>query len=188
MLQDLLVMQPSVAEKIIRTVLVYTLIVVLIRLTGKRGLSGMSTLDLTVIFLLSNVVQNAIIGDDNSVLGGAIGAVTLVLVNAGVSKLIAVSPAAERLLQGTATTVIRDGQIDDRAVRRLSLRTADIEQSVRQQSGDSIADVRVGSLEPNGQLVITLKDSEQSMTRGDLALLLSRLDAIERRLPATGGA
>jgi uncharacterized membrane protein YcaP (DUF421 family) len=63
--------QIPLAEKILRTVLVYTLIVVLFRLTGKRGLATLNTFDFVVIFLLSNVVQNAVIGDDQSLVGGA---------------------------------------------------------------------------------------------------------------------
>ena len=74
-----------------------------------------------VIFLLSNVVQNAIIGADNSLLE-VVGAVTLVAVNTVVNRLIAVSPVAARVFEGKATTVISDGQIDAQAVRRLGLR------------------------------------------------------------------
>jgi uncharacterized membrane protein YcaP (DUF421 family) len=85
-------MQIPILEKILRTVLVYVLIVVLFRLTGKRGLAGLNTFDFVVIFLLSNVVQNAIIGSDNSLLGGAVGAVTLVVVNTAVNRLIASVP------------------------------------------------------------------------------------------------
>jgi len=72
------VIQIPVLEKIVRTVLVYATIVVLFRLAGKRGLATLNTLDFVVVFLLSNVVQNAIIGNDNSFSGGAIGAATLV--------------------------------------------------------------------------------------------------------------
>jgi hypothetical protein len=70
--------QIPLAEKILRTVIVYGLLAVLFRLTGKRGLASMNTFDFVVIFLLSNVVQNAVIGNDTSLIGGIIGAVTLV--------------------------------------------------------------------------------------------------------------
>ena len=82
MWHDMFSVQVPTLEKVLRTVLVYLLIAVLLRLSGKRGLAGMNTLDIVVIVLLSNVVQNAIIGNDNSVTGGAVGAVTLVAVNA----------------------------------------------------------------------------------------------------------
>ncbi|MFE5097661.1 hypothetical protein ACFRCI_47200 [Streptomyces sp. NPDC056638] len=80
MWHDLLSVQVPIAEKVLRTVGVYALIVILFRLSGKRGLANLNTFDFVVIFLLSNVVQNAVIGNDNSLLGGAIGATTLVAV------------------------------------------------------------------------------------------------------------
>src|SRR5216684_7226359 len=92
--------QIPLAEKILRTVIVYALLAVLFRLTGKRGLANMTTFDFIVIFLLSNVVQNAVIGNDTSLIGGMIGAVTLVSVNAGVNRLIAVSATAARIFDG----------------------------------------------------------------------------------------
>ena len=94
MWHDLSVEQIPLAEKVIRTIGVYALLMVLFRLTGKRGLAAMNTFDFIVIFLLSNVVQNAVIGNDNSLLGGMVGAVTLVAVNAGVNRLTTISPIA----------------------------------------------------------------------------------------------
>ena len=102
-------------------------------------------------FLLSNVVQNAIIGADNSLLGGVVGAVTLVAVNTVVNRLIAVSPVAARVLEGKATTVITDGQIDAQAVRRLGLRRSELEHAVRIQNGDRTDDVHLGLLEPSSK-------------------------------------
>ncbi|MEO6882295.1 MAG: hypothetical protein ABI181_15280, partial [Mycobacteriaceae bacterium] len=98
-------MQISIVDKVARTVLVYAIIVVLFRLTGKRGLAGFTTFDFAVVFLLSNVVQNAIIGNDNSRLGGAVGAVTLVVVNTALSRSVGRSGVVSRILQGRATTV-----------------------------------------------------------------------------------
>jgi hypothetical protein len=103
---DMFIEQIPLAEKIIRTIVVYALLMVLFRLTGKRGLAAMNTFDFIVVFLLSNLVQNAVIGDHNSVLGGMVDTVTLVAVNAGVNRLTAISPTAERLFEGRATKVI----------------------------------------------------------------------------------
>lgn len=73
--------QIPLAEKVLRTVIVYAFIALLFRVTGKRGLASLNTFDIIVLFLLSNVVQNAVIGNDTSLIGGLIGAVTLVAVN-----------------------------------------------------------------------------------------------------------
>ena len=182
MVNDMFVMQIPILEKILRTVLVYALIVVLFRLTGKRGLAGLNTFDFVVIFLLSNVVQNAIIGADNSLLGGVVGAVTLVAVNTAVNRLIAVSPVAARVFEGKATTVISDGQIDAQAMRRLGLRRSELEHAVRIQNGDRTDDVHLGLLEPSGQLVLTLAHDAQPASRADLAPLFARLEHIDQQL------
>lgn len=182
MWHSMFVEQIPLAEKIVRTVVVYGLIAVLFRLTGKRGLAGLSTFDFVVIFLLSNVVQNAIIGNDTSLIGGIIGAVTLVTVNTLVNRLIAVSPRAARIFDGQATTVVTAGHPVDSALRRLGLRRSELDHAVRLQNGDDVTQVDHGSLEPGGQLVLTLKATEQGATKADVADLASRLGRIESLL------
>ena len=176
--------QIPLAEKILRTVIVYAVIALLFRLTGKRGLASLSTFDFVVIFLLSNVVQNAIIGNDTSLTGGLIGAVTLVAVNTGVNRLIAISATAARVFDGRATTVITGGHVVDRALRRLGMRRSELDTAVRLQSADNIAEVETGRLEPGGQLVLTLKAGEQGATKADIAELTGRLGRIEKLLSA----
>jgi uncharacterized membrane protein YcaP (DUF421 family) len=176
--------QIPLTEKILRTVIVYALIAVLFRLTGKRGLASMNTFDVIVIFLLSNVVQNAVIGNDTSLTGGVIGAVTLVTVNAAVNRLIASSATAARIFDGRATTVISDGHAIDGALRRLGLRRSELDLAVRVQNGDDISEIARGSLEPGGQLVLTLKPAEQGATKADVAELTGRLSRIESLLSA----
>lgn len=187
MWHDLVVIQVPLAEKVIRTVVVYATIVVLFRLTGKRGLAALNTFDFVVVFLLSNVVQNAVIGNDQSLLGGIVGAVTLVVVNAAVNRLSADHAWVARLLEGTPTTVIEHGRLDERAVRRLALRSAEIEHAVRMQDADDVSQVESGRLEPGGQLVLTLKDGEQNATKGDVAALGNRIAALEQLLRARPG-
>src|SRR5689334_19451707 len=114
-------------EKILRTVLVYALIAILLRTTGKRGLAGLNSLDIVVMVLLSNVVQNAIIGNDNSVTGGAIGAVTLVTVNELINRLSVTSDRVRRIFDGTDTQLIEHGRLDERAVRRVGLRPRELD-------------------------------------------------------------
>ena len=103
----------------------YALIALLFRLTGKRGLSNMSTFDFVVIFLLSNVVQNAVIGNDTSLTGGIVGAITLVAVNAVVNRVVASNGTAARIFDGRPTTVIRDGHVFQGALEHLGLRRSE---------------------------------------------------------------
>jgi hypothetical protein len=140
--------QIPLAEKILRTVLVYALIALLFRVAGKRGLANLNTFDFVVIFLLSNVVQNAVIGNDTSLTGGVVGAVTLVAVNAVVTRVVASNARAARLFDGHATTVIRDGHVVGRALRHLGLRRSELDHAVRLQNGDDISEVQRGSLAP----------------------------------------
>jgi uncharacterized membrane protein YcaP (DUF421 family) len=182
MWHSLFVPQIPVLEKILRTVLVYATILILFRVVGKRDLAAFNTFDFVVIFLLSNVVQNAIIGSDNSLLGGVIGAVTLVAVNSIVNRLLAGSDRAARIVEGTATTIIEDGRFLVHALRRLSLRPEEVEHAIRMQNGDGVSEVAEGRMEPTGQLIVTLKPEDQSASKGDIAHLNARLDAIEAAL------
>ena len=184
MWRAMFVEQIPLTEKVLRTVLVYALIALLFRVAGKRGMANLNTFDFVVIFLLSNVVQNAVIGNDTSLTGGAVGAVTLVAVNAVVNRVIASNKRAAGLFDGHATTVISDGHVVDRALRRLGLRRSELDQAVRVQNGDDISQVQRGSLEPGGQLVLDLKRAEQGATKADIAEVTARLSRIEELLGA----
>jgi uncharacterized membrane protein YcaP (DUF421 family) len=184
MWRAMFVEQIPLTEKVLRTVLVYALIALLFRVAGKRGMANLNTFDFVVIFLLSNVVQNAVIGNDTSLTGGAVGAVTLVAVNAVVNRVIASNKRAAGLFDGHATTVISDGHVVDRALRRLGLRRSELDQAVRVQNGDDISQVQRGSLEPGGQLVLSLKPAEQGATKADIAEVTARLSRIEELLGA----
>src|SRR3954451_13599769 len=101
-------------EKIIRTVVVYGTLAVLLRLAGKRDLAQLNSFDLVVMLLLSNVVQNAIIGPDNSLLGGLVGAAVLVGINAVVVRVSAASPPLAQLFEGHETVLVDNGRYDGR--------------------------------------------------------------------------
>ena len=188
MWQSMFSVQIPILEKILRTVLVYATMVLLFRLVGKRDLAVLNTFDFVVIFLLSNVVQNAIIGSDNSLLGGVIGAATLVGINDLVNRWLARSARATRVLEGTPTTVIEDGQFIPRALRRLSLRPEEVEHAVRVQNGNNVTEIGTGRMEPSGQLVLTLKPGEQSADKDDITRLNARLDAIDAALAVLAAA
>lgn len=182
MWHDMFVIEIPILEKVLRTVLVYATLVVLFRLAGKRGLAGLNTFDFVVIFLLSNVVQNAVIGNDQSLLGGIVGAVTLVAINAGLNHALARSNRLARIFEGHPTTVIRDGEVQPQALRRLAMRPAELDHAVRLQNADDINEVGSGLLEPSGQLVLTLKPDQQSATKADIARLTAQLNAVQTLL------
>lgn len=186
MWQHMFVEHVPVAEKILRTVLVYALVALLIRITGKRGLAGLNTLDIVVMTLLSNVVQNAVIGDDLTVTGGAIGAVTLVAVNAAVNRLTVTNEFFARVFDGSETRVITDGRVLSRPLRRLGMSRTTLDHAVRMQNGEDVSQVSTGVLEPGGQLLLTLREEEQGATKGDVERLAAQLARIEAALAARG--
>src|ERR1700759_4505104 len=108
-------------EKLLRPVIVYLVLIALLRIFGKRELAQLNPFDLVVLLSLSNTVQNAIIGDDNSVTGGVVGAFSLLAINWIVVRILYSSPRLTRLLEGRAAILVRDGQIDRKALRRESL-------------------------------------------------------------------
>jgi uncharacterized membrane protein YcaP (DUF421 family) len=182
MWHDLFTFQIPVLEKVVRTVAVYLLILLIFRVIGKRSIGSLNTMDFVVMFLLSNVVQNAIIGNDNSLIGGAVGAGTLVLTNAIVDRLAFEFPAFRRLVEGTATQVVDDGKVDAAALRRLGMRQEELDHAIHLQDGDDVSEIGNGTLQPGGQLILTLKPGEQDADHNDIADLRKQLDRIEALL------
>ena len=182
-------------EKVIRTILVYLVITVVLRIFGKRTLAQWNSFDLVVVLLLSNVVQNAIIGQDNSFVGGALGAMVLVGFNWVVDRVSFVGKNTERILEGGPTTLIRNGEIDEAAMKRMGLRHHELLTALHQQGADSPKEVRIAALQPGGTFNVSLERDDQDASYGDLrdavAGLQRHLDArlteIESRLGGASG-
>jgi uncharacterized membrane protein YcaP (DUF421 family) len=181
MWDNLMHLDVSVWEKVIRTVAVYAALAVLIRLAGKRDLAQLNAFDLVVMLLLSNVVQNAVIGADNTLLGGLIGAAVLIAVNAGVVRFARRNDEFARLLEGTPTIIARNGTWNDTALRREGLRKADAEAALRRQNANGIGETQTVSIEPGGAIIATLREDLQSATQADVARLEAKLDELLSR-------
>ena len=184
MWHDLFVQQIPFMEKALRTVIVYALILVLFRLAGQRGLASLNRFDLVVLLLLAGVVENALVGDDTSLTGAAIGAVTLVAAHRGLTWLADTNQVVARLFEGKPAVVIEDGKMTEQGMRKLGMRGDDLDHAVRSQHGDDIQEVEHGELTPSGQLVLTLKPEEQSATRGDIADLSAQWRHLEQLVTA----
>ncbi|AQZ69305.1 unnamed protein product [[Actinomadura] parvosata subsp. kistnae] len=187
MIDDLFHTGVSLADKAIRTVAVYVTVAALLRLGGKRGIAQLNNFDFVVMLLMSNVVQNAIIGPDNSLAGGLAGLVILMAVNAVVVRLAATVPAIGRLVEGSPTVLARDGGYVRSALRRLGVRQADLDVAIQLRGGTSVADTSLVRLEPGGAVLVRLRPDEENAERGDVAELRTRLDRIERKLDALAG-
>jgi uncharacterized membrane protein YcaP (DUF421 family) len=178
---DLFTMGIPTAEKAIRTVAVYLGILILLRLAGKRDLAQLNSFDFVVLLLLSNVVQNAIIGNDNSLVGGLLGAAILVAGNSVVVRVVRRNDLAVRLFEGTPTVLVTDGQLDAAAVKRLGLRVEDVIQAVRHQGANDVEEVKRAVLEPGGSIVVVLREDEENATKADVRRLDAKLDALLSR-------
>jgi uncharacterized membrane protein YcaP (DUF421 family) len=178
---DLVDLGVPVSDKALRTIFVYGGLVVLLRLAGKRMLSQLNTFDLVVVLLLSNVVQNAIIGPDNSLLGGLIGACFLVMMNA-IWERVATS---SKVLQGSPTTLVKEGVIDRSAIERVGLRVPEVIAALHGQGADRVEDVEVAMLEPGGAIRMELTPDARSATYGELRRAVDELRAhLDERMAA----
>lgn len=175
---DLFQIQIPVLEKVLRTVGVYAGMAILLRLAGKRDLAELNTFDLVVIMLLSNVVQNAVIGNDNSLVGGLLGAAVLLAVNALIVRLAVRYTWISRVFEGRPTDLVVNGKIVGN-LRRLGLRHGDVAVALRRQGASNPREVKRATLEPGGSIVVDLKDEAQDATVTDLnksqAALISEL-------------
>jgi len=171
-----------ILEKLLRPVIVYLVLVLLLRLFGKRELAQLNPFDLVVLLSLSNTVQNAIIGDDNSVTGGLIGAFSLLAINWLVVRVLFRSRKLTSVIEGRATVLVSNGQIDQRALQRESLSREELLAVIHRQGFEDFDQVRRCELEPNGTFYVEAFDPSAADKRH--AELLARLDALTREVAA----
>ncbi|HEY1901592.1 MAG TPA: YetF domain-containing protein [Terracidiphilus sp.] len=171
-----------ILEKLARPAIVYLVLVVLLRIFGKRELAQLNPFDLVVLLSLSNTVQNAIIGDDNSVTGGIIGAFGLLAINWLVVRILFRSPALTRALEGRSAVLIRNGQLDERSMTRETLTREELLAVINRQGFEGFHQVRKCELEPNGTFYV--EAFEPSIGDKNHAELLARLDALSREVTA----
>lgn len=144
-------------EFVIRGLAVYGFVLVLLRVTGKRQIGQLTPFDLVLLLLLSNAVQNAMNGGDNSISGGLILAVTLVGLNTSLAYLSAHSRRAEALIEGRPQILIHNGQLFADILQRERISRDDLSAAIRRAGGNDIADVRLAILETNGQISVTTR-------------------------------
>jgi uncharacterized membrane protein YcaP (DUF421 family) len=149
---------------------------VLVHIAGKREIAQLTSFDLVVLLLLGNVVQNAIIGNDDSLLGGLVGAAVLLAANYLLVRYAFFHPRFGRLLQGRSTTLVEDGRIDHRALRRELISRPQLASVLRREGLDGIEDAEHVVLDPEGTLTPTKKPAPT------LEDVLERRDRIERKL------
>jgi uncharacterized membrane protein YcaP (DUF421 family) len=147
----------SVGEKIIRSLIVYIFLLIMFRVLGKRQVGQMTPFDLIVLLILSNVLQNAMIGPDNSVLGGLIGAGTVLALNWGVSRIAFDSPRFERAIEGVPTVLIHNGKFVEGNMCKETISKEDLMSNLRTQGCFNLSEVETAVLEPSGKISLMKK-------------------------------
>jgi uncharacterized membrane protein YcaP (DUF421 family) len=154
---DMFVLGIPILEKILRPLIVYAFLIVALRLAGKRELAQLNPFDLVVLLTLSNTVQNAIIGDDNTVTGGLIGAATLLLVNYFVVRTLYSHSKLERLVEGKEDVLIEKGKVLQGRLKGELITMADLEAAAHRQGFTSLSEVDRAILEPGGTMCFFAK-------------------------------
>ena len=139
-------------EIFIRTASIYLVILIGVRLSGKREVGQMTPFDLTLLLLLSNAVQNAMTGPDTSLWGGVVAACTLLLMNYLVAELSGMNRRFRRFVQGSPTLLIHDGQLLPSHLAREHLTVDEVERALREHGIASVKDVSLAVLEVDGSI------------------------------------
>ena len=149
--------QLHVGEFVLRGVVMYFFLLILLRLTGRRQIGQLAPFDMILLLVLSNAVQNAMNGGDNSVTGGIISACTLVAMNAVVGELTYRSKFLEGLIEGRPVPLIHDGHVHQRNLRRFKMTTHELNASLRAAGVACPDHVLHATLETTGQLTVVRK-------------------------------
>ena len=146
---------------VLRAVVIYVLVMLLVRLSGKRAVGQFTPFDLVVVILLGNAVQNGINGGDNSLTGAVIMASTLIGLNYLVAMLTSRFRFFEKIVEGHRVLVARDGKVLERVLRRELISKHDFEEALRMNNVESVEDVETAMLETNGHISVVPKDKKK---------------------------
>jgi len=167
-------------EKVIRPVIVYLFLILMFRVFGRRELAQINPLDLTVLLLLSNTVQNAIIGQDDSLLGGLIGAVALLAANKGLNYFAYRRERVASILEGNPRVLIEHGEVNQAAVKAEEISPQDLDEAIHRTGVEHVNRVKWAHLEPSGTITVIPMDDAR------IELVLERLARLETLLLERG--
>jgi uncharacterized membrane protein YcaP (DUF421 family) len=178
--QDMFQMGAPLAEKMLRPVVVYIFLVIVLRVFGKRELAQLNPFDLVVLLSLSNTVQNAIIGNDNSVTGGIVGAFTLLLVNYLVVRFLFKHKRLDQIIEGKDTTLIEQGRLCREGMAKELLTESELLVVAHRQGFANLEEIETCVLEPGGAFYLQGKSPPKDERRYNE--ILARLDDLSRQL------
>jgi uncharacterized membrane protein YcaP (DUF421 family) len=177
---DLFILTIPVLEKIIRPIIVYFFLIIGLRLAGKRELGQLNPFDLIVLLTISNTVQNAIIGQDNSLVGGLIGATTFLVVNFVVLRIIHKNKFLECLVEGESEFLIKNGIIQYKNLDKESIGLNELETAAQKQGISSLEIIDTAKIDPEGNIIFLPMDSHVNSERHEQ--LMKKLNHLEHEI------
>jgi len=177
---DMFDLDLPVLEKIIRAIIIYLFLILGFRLAGKRELAQLNAMDLVVLLLISNTVQNSIIGNDNTVTGGVIGAATLLVVNYLTVRFLFAHPKFDRLIEGSPTVLMAEGHLNRDAMQKELVTRTELQVAAHRQGFGSLHEVEQAILESSG--VISFIGKDPSPTEAMREQIVAKLDDLSRQL------
>lgn len=157
-MSDLFVLSAPWWHFVLRAGVVYGLVMILVRASGKRAVGQFTPFDLILLILIGNAVQNGINGGDNSLTGAGIMATTLIALNYLVAFLTSRSKHVEQLVEGVPVVLARDGRVFESVLRRELVSRDDFKEALRMQGLDDVADVQLALLETNGSISVVPRE------------------------------
>jgi len=179
---DMFVLSLPIVEKILRPIVVYVFLIVGLRLAGRRELAQLNPFDLVVLLTISNTVQNAIIGEDNSITGGVIGAATLLIVNYGVVKFLYTHEKVDRLIEGDQCVLIENGVLNTDRLKLELITRSELETAAHKQGFASLDEIERAVLDPGGGMSFSAKKPGPDTSRHEE--IMARLDELSAQLSA----
>jgi uncharacterized membrane protein YcaP (DUF421 family) len=179
---DMFVLSLPIVEKIIRPIIVYVFLIVGLRLAGRRELAQLNPFDLVVLLTISNTVQNAIIGEDNSITGGIIGAATLLIVNYAVVKFLYSHEKLDHLIEGDQCVLIENGVLNADRLKRELITQSELETAAHKQGFASLDEIDRAILDPGGGISFSAKKPGPDTSRHEE--IMARLDELSAQLSA----
>jgi uncharacterized membrane protein YcaP (DUF421 family) len=177
---DLFIPGLPLIDKILRAVIVYSFLVVALKLAGRRELAQLNAFDLVVLLTISNTVQNAIIGNDNSVTGGLVGATTLLMVNYLVVRVVFEYGWKRRHIGDPGVVLVANGRVRQESLKKELISLDELKEAANRQGYSSLGEVEHGVLNPDGSFAfVKKKDRAENPAYQEI---LNRIDHLAEQI------
>lgn len=158
-MQDVVGLDTGLVEVAIRSAIIYVAVYTLFRFFGKRQIAQLNPADFIVLLLISNGVQNAMVGSDSSILGGLVAAVTLLGISLGIERLERRFRVLDSFLEGAEIELVRDGKVLDDGLRRADLDLRDLQRALRKNGARDASRVSLAMFETDGTVSVVMADA-----------------------------